>query len=233
MDISEANGKANGKAISEANGKAISEVNSEARPDFVIPLKVGGVSMNETSTNSYLSETVNLKSAPLSPSLLGRLERQKHKYWHFKFVNPSDLTDFKERIIGSDPTLTVDDNDGGQQHADITIRRNQDIVGKLHFLHANRPDICDPKKFYVKVHYYHFTDKEFMGKIKDAVRVFFDDMESVSQPTSIGGKKTRKRQTLRNKRQTLRNKRQTLCNKQHKLRNTRRNTKRRHTRNKN
>ena len=232
MDISEANGK--------ANGKAISEVNSEARPDFVIPLKVGGVSMNETSTNSYLSETVNLKSAPLSPSLLGRLERQKHKYWHFKFVNPSDLTNFKERIIGSDPTLTVDDNDGGQQHADITIRRNQDIVGKLHFLHANRPDICDPKKFYVKVHYYHFTDKELMSKIKDAVRVFFDDMESVSQPTSIGGKKTRKRQTLRNKRQTLRNKRQTLrnkrqtlCNKQHKLRNTRRNTKRRHTRNKN
>lgn len=206
--------------ISEANGEA----NSEAKPDFVIPLKtVGGVSMNETSTNSYLSETVNLKSAPLSPSLLGRLERQKHKYWHFKFVNPSDLTNFKERIIGSDPTLTVHENDGGQQHADITIRKNQDIVGKLHFLHANRPDICEPKKFYVKVHYYHFTDKELMSKIKDAVRVFFDDMESVSQPTSIGGKKTRKRQTLRNKRQT----------KRHKLRNTRHNTKRRHTRHKN
>ena len=216
MDISEANGKANGKAISEANGKAISEVN-DARPDFVIPLKVGGVSMNETSTNSYLSETVNLKSAPLSPSLLGRLERQKHKYWHFKFVNPSDLNEFKKRIMELDPTLTVDENYGGQQHADITIRKNQDIVGKLHFLHANRPDICEPKKFYVKVHYYHFTDKEFMGKIKAAVHVFFDDMEkeSVSQRTSYrGGKKTRKRNTKRNaKRHATRTKqRKTLCN---------------------
>jgi len=212
----------------------ISEANGDAKPDFVIPLNVGGVSMNETSTNSYLSETVSLKSAPLNPSLLDRLERQKYKYWHFKFVNPNDLNEFKKRIIGSDPTLTVDDNDGGQQHADITIRRNQDIVGKLHFLHANRPDICEPKKFYVKVHYYHFTDKEYMDKVKEAVRAFFNDMESVSQPTSIGGKKTHKRhklrnkhvtrRKLRNKRQTLRNKRQTLRNKRHTLRN-KRNTK--------
>lgn len=204
---------------------------NDAKPDFVIPLNVGGVSMNETSTNSYLSETVSLKSAPLNPSLLDRLERQKYKYWHFKFVNPNDLNEFKKRIIGSDPTLTVDDNDGGQQHADITIRRNQDIVGKLHFLHANRPDICEPKKFYVKVHYYHFTDKEYMDKVKEAVRAFFNDMESVSQPTSIGGKRHR---TLRNKRHTLRNKhvtrrkRQTLRNKRHTLRNTLRNTLRKH-----
>ena len=188
----------------------ISEANGDAKPDFVIPLNVGGVSMNETSTNSYLSETVSLKSAPLNPSLLDRLERQKYKYWHFKFVNPNDLNEFKKRIIGSDPTLTVDDNDGGQQHADITIRRNQDIVGKLHFLHANRPDICEPKKFYVKVHYYNFKDKDFMGQIKAAVHVFFDDMEkeSVSQRTSYrGGKKTRKRNTKRNATRTKRNQR--------------------------
>jgi len=187
--------------------EATSEANNDANPDFVIPFepkKVGGVSMNETSpTNSHLSETVTLKSAPLHPSLLGRLERQKHKYWHFKFVNPSDLNEFKKRIIESDPTLTVHENDGGQQHADITIRRNQDIVGKLHFLHANRPDICEPKKFYVKVHYYHFTDKELMSHIKAVVHVFFDEMEkeNVSPPTSIGGKR---RRTLRNKRVTKR-----------------------------
>jgi hypothetical protein len=209
----------------------VSKVN-DAKPDFVIPYaKVGGVSMNETPTNSYLSETVSLKSAPLNTSLLDRLERQKYKYWHFKFVNPNDLNEFKKRIIGSDLTLTVDDNDGGQQHADITIRRNQDIVGKLHFLHANRPDICDPKKFYVKVHYYHFTDKEYMDKVKEAVRAFFDDMESRSQPASIGGKQAHKRRTLRTLR-TLRNKRHTMRNKHCKLRHTHR--KLRHThRNKN
>jgi hypothetical protein len=184
----------------------------DAKPDFVIPFtKVGGytTSLNETPANSsYLSETVPLKSAPLNPSLLGRLERQKHKYWHFKFVNPRDLNEFKKRITELDPTLTVHENYGGQQHADITIRKNQDIVGKLHFLHANRPDICDPKKFYVKVHYYHFTDKKLMGQIKAAVHVFFDDMEkeSVSQRTSYrGGKKTRKSNAKRNAtRKTLR-----------------------------
>ena len=197
---------------------------SEAKPDFVIPFtKVGGypTSLNETPANSsYLSETVPLTSAPLNPSLLGRLERQKHKYWHFKFVDPSDLNEFKKRIMELDPTLTVHENYGGQQHADITIRKNQDIVGKLHFLHANRPDICDPKKFYVKVHYYNFTDKELMGQIKAAVHVFFDDMEkeSVSQQSSYrGGKKTRKSTAKRHathatraKRNATRAKRKTL-----------------------
>ena len=195
------------------------EVN-DAKPDFVI--SVGGypTSLNETPANSYLSETVPLKSAPLNPSLLGRLERQKHKYWHFKFVNDRDLNEFKKRITELDPTLTVHENYGGQQHADITIRKNQDIVGKLHFLHANRPDICDPKKFYVKVHYYNFTDKELMGQIKAAVHVFFDDMEkeSVSQQSSYrGGKKTRKSTAKRHathatraKRNATRAKRKTL-----------------------
>lgn len=127
--------------------KDIGDNSRDAKPDFVI--SVGGypTSLNETPANSsYLSETVSLTSAPLNPSLLSRLERQKHKYWHFKFVNPSDLNEFKKRIMELDPTLTVHENYGGQQHADITIRKNQDIVGKLHFLHANRPDICESKK---------------------------------------------------------------------------------------
>jgi hypothetical protein len=207
------------------NDNANGDANSDAKPDFVIPAeskKVGGDPENETnSTNSsYLSETVNLKPAPLNPSLLNRLERQKYKYWHFKFVNDSDLNEFKKRIMEVDPTLTVHENYGGQQHADIEIRNNQGVVGKLHFLHVNRPDICEPKKFYVKVHYYHFTDKDFMSKIKAAVHVFFDDLENknVSQrTTSIGGKKTLKRVTRRKRHTKRHNKRR------HTLRNTLRN----------
>ena len=215
--------------------KDIGDNSRDAKPDFVI--SVGGypTSLNETPANSsYLSETVSLISAPLNPSLLSRLERQKHKYWHFKFVNPSDLNEFKKRIMELDPTLTVHENYGGQQHADITIRKNQDIVGKLHFLHANRPDICESKKFYVKVHYYHFTDKEFMGKIKAAVHVFFDDMEkeSVLQRTSYrGGKKTRKRNTKRNATRTKRNMKRNAAH--NTLRNTLRKTLRNTLRNKN
>jgi hypothetical protein len=199
------------------------DTNNDANPDFIIPFepKVGGDLENETNptNSSYLSETVNLKPAPLNDSLLSRLERQKHKYWHFKFVKDSDLDEFKKRIIESDPTLTVQENYGGQQHADIVIRKNQDIVGKLHFLHVNRPDICEPKKFYVKVHYYHFTDKDFMSKIKAIVHVFFDELESPRKPTENntlsfkrrtsyqGGKKTRKRVTKRHhKRHTKRRK---------------------------
>jgi hypothetical protein len=181
----------------------------DANPDFVIPFKkVGGApsSLNETNPvgTNYLSETVYHKTAPLNESLLSRLERQKHKYWHFKFMNDDDLNDFKKQIIAIDPTLTVEHNYGGQRHADIVIRKNGNIVGKLHFLHVNRPDICEPKKFYVKVHYYYFTDKDLMGEVKHAVHAFFDHLESPRSPqppisleTQQGGKRRTLRHTRR------------------------------------
>ena len=182
-----------------------------ANPDFVV--SVGGNPENETNPagTSYLSETVYHKNAPLNEVLLNRLERQKHKYWHFKFINDSDLDEFKNQITKLDPdsTITVEHNYEGQRHADIVIRKNGNIVGKLHFLHVNRPDICERKKFYVKVHYYYFTDKELMRKIKEAVQVFFNNMEKTTvlqQPTYQGGKKTRKRNTKRNATRTKRNK---------------------------
>jgi hypothetical protein len=199
----------------------------DAKPDFVI--SVGGNPENETNPagTNYLSETVYHKNAPLHEALLSRLERQKHKYWHFKFTNDSDLDEFKNRIMKLDPTtITVEHNYGGQRHADIVIRKNGNIVGKLHFLHVNRPDICDPKKFYVKVHYYYFTDKELMNDVKKAVQAFFDHLDSshhsmkIQKPISFeisqGGKR---RHTRRHKRHQSRHQsRHTRQSKRHKTR---------------
>ena len=199
----------------------------DAKPDFVI--SVGGNPENETNPagTNYLSETVYHKNAPLHEALLSRLERQKHKYWHFKFTNDSDLDEFKNRIMKLDPTtITVEHNYGGQRHADIVIRKNGNIVGKLRFLHVNRPDICDPKKFYVKVHYYYFTDKELMNDVKKAVQAFFDHLDSshhsmkIQKPISFeisqGGKR---RHTRRHKRHQSRHQsRHTRQSKRHKTR---------------
>jgi hypothetical protein len=172
---------------------------------------VGGdpTSLNETNPvgTNYLSETVYHKKAPLNDSLLSRLERHKYKYWHFKFMNDSDMDDFKNRIMEIDPTLTVEHNYGGQRHADIVIRKNGNIVGKLHFLHVNRPDICEPKKFYVKVHYYYFTDPDLMSKVKAAVHVFFDEMESSHRPMKIQAKNSLQTRRGGKRHRTLRNQR--------------------------
>ena len=215
----------------------------KAKPDFVI--SVGGNPENETNPvgTNYLSETVYHKNAPLHEALLSQLERQKHKYWHFKFINDSDLDEFKNRIIKLDPTtITVEHNYGGQRHADIVIRKNGNIVGKLHFLHVNRPDICDPKKFYVKVHYYYFTDKELMNDVKKAVQAFFDHLDSshhsmkIQKPISFeisqGGKRRHiLRHTLRHTRRHKRH--QSYHTRQSKRHNTLRKTLRKTLRHKN
>jgi hypothetical protein len=54
---------------------------------------------------------------------------------------------------------------------------------------VNRPDICDPKLFYVKIHYYDFVEDSVFNHVKSVMTRLFNDMEMQME----GGKLTRKR----------------------------------------
>jgi hypothetical protein len=175
-----------------------------ANPDFVIsggdvPESIENTSLMEETPSmkeSIISETVVHRKSPLPFSILKRLERQKYKYWHFKFVHDSDLNRLKKMIIDGDSTLTVEHNYGGKKYPDLTIFKNNAVFGKLHFLYVNRPDICDDQKFYIKIHYYAFPTRNDMHRVKDIMESFIATLD-----TSLirGGKtkKQKKRQTTR------------------------------------
>jgi hypothetical protein len=119
-------------------------------------------------------ETVTFIKAPLPPSVLQRLERQKYKYWHFQFVNDNDLQRFIQMLQQAEPSITAEVNYGGKKHADITLMSNGDIKGKMHFLYVNRPDIAYSTKYYVQVHFYDFNDRLLYERIKEKVGAFFE-----------------------------------------------------------
>lgn len=143
-----------------------------------------------TSDGSLRSETITVLPAPLSQRILSRLERQKNKYWHFKFVEEEDFIKLEIKLL-EELGLTVQPNYGGKKRADLTLFEDGNTVGKIHFLHANRPDICDPTTFYVKLHFYEFEDRLFES-VKNVMINYF---HSLDKPTSSlrGGKKMLKK----------------------------------------
>jgi hypothetical protein len=147
--------------------------------------------LTKPSNGSLRSETVTILPAPLSQKILSRLERQKNKYWHFKFVKESDFVDLEIKLL-KEVGLTVQPNYGGKKRPDVTLFKDDEMVGKIHFLHANRPDICDPTTFYVKLHFYDFEDDLF-EPVKKVMSDFFHSLEQPNNRSFRGGKKTRKR----------------------------------------
>jgi len=150
--------------------------------------------LTKPSNGSLRSETITILPAPLSQKILSRLERQKNKYWHFKFVKESDFVDLEIKLL-KEVGLTVQPNYGGKKRADVTLFKDDQIVGKIHFLHANRPDICDPTTFYVKLHFYDFEDDLF-EPVKKIMSDFFHSFEQPNNRSLRGGKKTRKRKRI-------------------------------------
>jgi len=157
-------------------------------------------------STKLISETVVHKKATLPPSILNRLERQKIKYWHFQFKDPNDLERIKNSIRNNDPSITVEYNDQGKKHPDLTISQNGSPIGKLHFLYCNRPDICDSNLFYIKIHYYDFNSDSLLERIKGIMTNVFNQMESTQGGyRKVKKRLTRKRITKRKMRRTRKN----------------------------
>ena len=140
------------------------------------------------------SETVVILPAPLPSAILQRLQRQTNKYWHFKFAKESDFINLEIKLL-KELELTVQPNYGGKKHADLTLFHNETPIGKIHFLHCDRKDICDPTTFYVKLHFYEFED-QFFEPVKQVMKTYFQSLGSAVR----GGK----RKTRKNKRNARR-----------------------------
>ena len=157
-------------------------------------------------STKLISETVVHRKAPLPSSILNRLERQKLKYWHFQFKDSNDLENVKNKIRNNDSSITVEHNYQGKKHPDLIISKDGSPIGKLHFLYCNRPDICDPNLFYVKVHYYDFNSDSLLERVKEIMSNVFNTMASTQGGKGRAKKRpTRKRALKRKMRRTRKN----------------------------
>ncbi len=98
---------------------------------------------------------------------------------HFKFVNKDDENELIRMIQGRD-TFTAIYNPN--KKTDITIKNSDgSLIGNIHLLHMNGPDRNDPSKYYIKLYFFNFNNRNELKKIEDRIRVFFNKLEHSKQ----------------------------------------------------
>jgi hypothetical protein len=108
--------------------------------------------------------------------LLKLVKPQSKKYWHFTFIRESDKQNFK-RVLESIPgyNLTAE-YDERKDKADIVLKDNGKIAGKIHLLLSDRVDIGKSKEYYIKIFLFHFKDQQLFNQIKSRILRFFDNL---------------------------------------------------------
>lgn len=149
------------------------------------------------------AETIEISNK----TVINHLKPQESKYWHFSFKNESNknqLTQILQNIPGY--TLTVEYGIP-QNTPDITLKMNNNIVGKIHLLLCDRRDANLPEKYYCKIYFYHFTKPELYQAVKTTVVNFFENFKS--NEIKQGGKryKSTKKVKIHKKKRTIRRKR--------------------------
>jgi hypothetical protein len=121
------------------------------------------------------AETIEISNK----SVINHLNPQENKYWHFTFKNEQNKNQLTQTIQNiSGYGLTVEYGIP-QNSPDITLKRNGEIVGKIHLLLCDRRDANLPEKYYCKIYFYHFTDQDLYQAVKTAVVNFFENFKSI------------------------------------------------------
>lgn len=90
---------------------------------------------------------------------------------HFRFRNLSEETAFLEAIVGSEPYRAVYQPKGKRDV--ILTGTNGELMGHIHLLHVNAPDIQYPEKYYVKFYLFDFKDAGTLQTVKQNILSFF------------------------------------------------------------
>ncbi len=133
------------------------------------------------------AETIEISNKSIIPHLVP----QESKFWHFTLngANKEQLTKTLESI--PEYRLTVEYGIP-QNTPDITLKMNGEVVGKIHLLLCDRRDANLPEKYYCKLYFYQFKNKELYSKVKTTLVNFFENFKSIT-----GGKRSKKHVTKR------------------------------------
>jgi len=141
--------------------------------------------------NTVAKDTVNAsptQSVELSPSETVVIDHFHHilphvmpqpddKKWnHFMFKHKSDETAFEAALQTVDNDITVMYNFINKNKPDVTLLQHGIIIGKIHFLHMDRPDKGKTSKYYIKLHLFHFSSSDMFEKVKAVAVEFFNGL---------------------------------------------------------
>jgi hypothetical protein len=161
------------------------------------PIEQSVPEITDSEEKEIEPETVEISKQ----NIINHLKPQENKYWRFSFKNEANTNRLKS-VIESIPEygLTVDFGTP-QNTPDITIKQGNDVVGKINLLLCDRRDANLPEKYYCKIYFYHFKNSALYEAVKASVVNLFETFKGATIPSKgAGGKRHRKRITIKRKR---------------------------------
>jgi hypothetical protein len=134
-------------------------------------------------------------------NIINHLKPQENKYWRFSFKNEANINRLKSAIESiPEYGLTVDFG-VPQNTPDITIKQGEKVVGKINLLLCDRRDANLPEKYYCKIYFYHFKNSALYQAVKSGVVNLFESFKGANRSLKeMGGKRNKKRGTVKRKR---------------------------------
>lgn len=160
-------------------------------------------SLFNSANKEILAETIEIPKQ----NIIMYLKPQISKYWRFTFKNEVNIYRLKKIIeTVSNYGLTVDFGEA-QNTPDITISQGELIVGKINLLLSDRRDANLPEKYYCKLYFYYFKNKELYQSVKSAVVNYFMNFKQLPRKKIEGtSNKTNRRKRNMRRKKTLKRK---------------------------
>jgi hypothetical protein len=128
------------------------------------------------------SETIEIANK----NILKYLVPRENKKTHFTLddINKNKLTITLESIPGYNLTVEYADK---KDEPGVTLTINGEIVGKIHFLLCDGPNVNLPDKYYCKLYFFQFKNQALYDKVKLTLINFFENFNG--QNNTSGGKR--------------------------------------------
>lgn len=133
-------------------------------------------SLDQKPTASHLAETIEIENPHTIFPHIEPYPETSPKQHHFQLKHKTDRTQLINLWGQND--ITAELNESGKNNVDVTLMRQDQLVGKIQFLHFDRRDRSNRAKYYVKVYLYQFDDSSMFEKSKQIMREFFSQIGS-------------------------------------------------------
>ena len=125
---------------------------------------------------NQLAETIEIENPQSIFPHIEPYPETSPKQHHFQFKHKTDRAQLIQ--LWNQNGITAELNESGKNNVDITLMRQDRLIGKIQFLHFDRRDRSVRSKHYVKLYLYQFDDSTMFEKAKQIMRDFFHQIGS-------------------------------------------------------
>ena len=107
--------------------------------------------------------------------IMHRIHFQEIKKSHFQFNQQADLEELLNELRSAfQGGLTIEQSNK-RETPDVTLKINDEVIAKIHFLGRNKNDIVKPAplRYYIKIYIYHCKNESHFQMIQTAIQSFF------------------------------------------------------------